>query len=66
MTSTRHVRYELRYIPVGGGNKWVSFDRYMDRDDERLIKNYEVYLASSIISKVEVVEIITTTTTIDM
>ena len=65
-TSIRSVHYELRYIPEGGGSKWVKLCNYQSKDDKVLLSNYEVYRNSKIISKVDVVEVVTTIKSIDV
>lgn len=64
MTSTKTTSYALRYIPIGGGNKWATLCNSNDINDEKMLLNYKNYCNSKIIRKVEIVEIVKTTTTI--
>jgi len=58
------IKYELRFKTEGF--PWQVFDTYKAKDDLELIKHYNVYSSSQIIKAVEVIEIKTTRTKVNI
>jgi len=59
-----NIKYELRYKTTGF--PWRVFDTYKAKDDPELIKHHKVYSSSEIIKDVQVIEVKTTRTIINI
>jgi len=59
------VSYEMRFKTEGSA-EWQVFNKYKSKDDPELLKYFKIYKNHRIITDVEVIEIVTTRTKIDI